>query len=90
MAEPTQPLVCLECGRTWIGPVERWRVYLTDDDPRSRLRTAPSAPSGSSPSRTRCPGATTGSRSAQASLEESASSGRLDRWLLRQTLANAT
>jgi hypothetical protein len=37
MAEPTQPLaetlVCVECGRKWVGPVERWRVYLSDEDP---------------------------------------------------------
>jgi hypothetical protein len=26
-------LVCVECGREWVGPVERWRVYLTEDDP---------------------------------------------------------
>ena len=37
MPEPTYPLVrdlaCVECGREWEGPVERWRVYLTEDDP---------------------------------------------------------
>jgi hypothetical protein len=26
-------LVCVECGHEWVGPVERWRVYLTEDDP---------------------------------------------------------
>lgn len=38
MAEPTHPLVddlvCVECGREWVCPVERWRVYLTDDPPK--------------------------------------------------------
>jgi hypothetical protein len=24
-------LVCIECGRTWTEPQERWRIYLTDD-----------------------------------------------------------
>jgi hypothetical protein len=27
------PLRCVECGRRWDNPVERWRVYFTDDDP---------------------------------------------------------
>lgn len=37
MAEPirqlVEDLVCVECGRKWVGPVERWRLYLTEDDP---------------------------------------------------------
>ena len=37
MAKPAYPLVrelvCVECGREWIRRVERWRIYLTDDDP---------------------------------------------------------
>jgi hypothetical protein len=24
-------LRCVECGRRWSDPRERWRVYLTDD-----------------------------------------------------------
>ena len=24
---------CEECGRRWLDPSERWRVYVTDDDP---------------------------------------------------------
>jgi hypothetical protein len=23
----------VECGRESVGPIERWRVYLTDDEP---------------------------------------------------------
>lgn len=34
-------LVCVECGRDWIGPVERWRIYLTDDDPRQPVTYCP-------------------------------------------------
>jgi hypothetical protein len=38
MAEPTSPqttqvLECVECCRRWRVPSERWRVYVTDDDP---------------------------------------------------------
>jgi hypothetical protein len=38
------PLRCEECGRRWDDPVERWRVYFTDDDPPSPLPTARTAP----------------------------------------------
>ena len=45
MAEPIHPLVdalvCIECGREWVGPVERWRVYLTDGDPPERVTYSP-------------------------------------------------
>ena len=34
-------LVCVECGRDWIGPVERWRIYLTDDDPPQPVTYCP-------------------------------------------------
>ena len=27
------PLHCEECGQRWDDPVERWRVYFSDDDP---------------------------------------------------------
>lgn len=26
-------LTCIECRCTWLELDERWRVYLTDDDP---------------------------------------------------------
>jgi hypothetical protein len=45
MPEPVYPLVrdlvCIECGRDWVGPVERWRVYLTDDDPPQPVTYCP-------------------------------------------------
>jgi hypothetical protein len=30
---PTRLLSCIECGQIWLDPVERWRIYLTDDEP---------------------------------------------------------
>ena len=38
MAEPASPhgttvIECLECRRQWEVPLERWRIFLTDDDP---------------------------------------------------------
>lgn len=27
------PLVCIECQRVWRDMTERWRIYITDDDP---------------------------------------------------------
>jgi hypothetical protein len=27
------PLVCIECRRVWRDPNERWRMYITDDEP---------------------------------------------------------
>ena len=45
MAEPIrqliEDLVCVECGRKWIGPVERWRPYLTEDDPPEPVAYSP-------------------------------------------------
>jgi hypothetical protein len=45
MAEPMHPLVddlvCVECGRGWVGPVERWRVYVTEDDPPELVTYCP-------------------------------------------------
>jgi hypothetical protein len=29
----TNALVCVECLRAWTEPKERWRTYLTDDQP---------------------------------------------------------
>jgi hypothetical protein len=26
-------LACIECGRLWRDPSERWRMYVTDDEP---------------------------------------------------------
>jgi hypothetical protein len=28
-----QHLCCVECERRWVDPSERWRIYLTDDEP---------------------------------------------------------
>lgn len=25
--------VCVECARIWLDPSERWRAYLTGDEP---------------------------------------------------------
>jgi hypothetical protein len=37
MPEPSVPLVetlaCVKCGRAWIGPVKRWRLYPINEDP---------------------------------------------------------
>ena len=38
MAEPasqqsTQVIQCIECCQAWQVPSERWRMYITDDDP---------------------------------------------------------
>jgi hypothetical protein len=41
-AEPlVKDLVCVECGQLWVGPFERWRVYLTDDDPPKPVTYCP-------------------------------------------------
>jgi hypothetical protein len=38
MSRHTEVLVkllsCQECERPWLDPTERWRIYLTDDEPR--------------------------------------------------------
>lgn len=28
-----EPLVCIECGRAWLDPAERWRVLVLPDEP---------------------------------------------------------
>jgi hypothetical protein len=28
-----QRLVCVECEREWMDPSERWRIYVTTDEP---------------------------------------------------------
>ena len=46
MAEQSTPLVqreltCIECRRTWLELAERWRVYLSDDDPPEAVAYCP-------------------------------------------------
>ena len=45
MAEPKRllvdDLICVECGRVWAGPVERWRLCLTEDDPPEPVAYCP-------------------------------------------------
>jgi hypothetical protein len=47
MPEPAKPstssasLTCLECGRPWLEGAERWRLYLTRDDPPDALPYCP-------------------------------------------------
>jgi hypothetical protein len=39
---PTRPLcLCQECGRPWLDPRERWRLYLTDDEPAEAVPYCP-------------------------------------------------
>jgi hypothetical protein len=39
VAEATrvETLVCIECRRPWLVPAERWRLKLTDDEPREAV-----------------------------------------------------
>jgi hypothetical protein len=39
--QPLRDLVCEECGREWVEPVEGWRIYLTDDDPPQPVTYCP-------------------------------------------------
>jgi hypothetical protein len=32
-----KPLVCIECRRAWTYASKRWRLLLTDDDPREAV-----------------------------------------------------
>jgi hypothetical protein len=47
MADRTEPtlyaalLRCLECGRAWLEPQERWRLYLTREEPPQALAYCP-------------------------------------------------
>ena len=46
MAEPasqptTQVLECIECCRQWDVPSERWRVYVTEEEPREAVAYCP-------------------------------------------------
>jgi hypothetical protein len=36
-----QLFVCEECRRPWLEPRERWRLYLTDDDPSEAVPYCP-------------------------------------------------
>ena len=35
------PLRCLECDRSWIEVSERWRVYLSNEEPQQPLTYCP-------------------------------------------------
>ena len=41
--QPTllQPLVCQECPEEWTDARDRWRLYLTHDDPAETLVYCP-------------------------------------------------
>jgi hypothetical protein len=34
-------LVCEECRRAWLEPHERWRLYLSDDEPPEAVPYCP-------------------------------------------------
>jgi hypothetical protein len=34
-------LRCIECGRRWVDRRERWRVYLTDENPPDAVTYCP-------------------------------------------------
>jgi len=36
-----EPVSCLECGRSWVEPSERWRIYLSGDTPPESLTYCP-------------------------------------------------
>ena len=40
-ANQTTQLRCLECRRLWIEPAERWRLYLSGDEPVQPLTYCP-------------------------------------------------
>jgi hypothetical protein len=37
----THPALCEECRRPWLEPLERWRLYLTDDEPPEAVPYCP-------------------------------------------------
>ena len=51
MAEPARSevkstsLTCQECGRAWVTNSERWRLYLTSDNPPQAVPYCPSCAS---------------------------------------------
>ena len=36
-----RPLACIECRRQWIVASERWRLKVTDDEPRESVPYCP-------------------------------------------------
>jgi hypothetical protein len=36
-----RPVRCLECGRAWVEESERWRMYLSREDPPRPLTYCP-------------------------------------------------
>ena len=43
MRAPVEELpVCQECRRPWLLPGERWRLYLSDDEPPRAVPYCPS------------------------------------------------
>lgn len=34
-------IACIECARRWIVPSERWRLKITDDEPRQTVPYCP-------------------------------------------------
>jgi hypothetical protein len=40
-ATTVRTLRCLECGRAWLEPAERWRLYLTCEEPPGHLAYCP-------------------------------------------------
>ena len=37
----TRTIRCLECGRLWVEPSERWRTYLSSEDQPRPLTYCP-------------------------------------------------
>jgi len=36
-----EPVRCLECGRSWLDVWERWRIYLSSENPPQPLAYCP-------------------------------------------------
>ena len=47
-ASRTEAFECIECRRQWDVPTERWRVYITDDEPPEATVYCPDWGSGES------------------------------------------
>ena len=41
----TQVLACQECRQEWTDPVERWRLYVTVEEPGETLMYCPTCAS---------------------------------------------
>jgi len=39
--EQTHVLTCIECGAAWLDSSERWRLYLTSDEPPEAVPYCP-------------------------------------------------